>query len=262
MNQTIHDAIVSAVECVIRQGDTDNQVTEWMTVLRKINEDMLLQTSMIQDGMMFDALIRFRVHNSFDQWSKAWRIEQFNLGGRMHVDLKTGRPTFLFNDGPNTRDIGWFCEVLSDNPAFSIGHEEMLVKYDHYKNDLNGNLNGHSRGQVSTGQVSTGQVSTGQVSTVQVSTVTSDFLNSLRGLWPGVDLLFDALSGLTMKTFMEYIAFLIDETNFTTVKRSRAHGSVPQTGWDKYHTTKKTMDRIDWPKLFFNEDPENIDFNE
>ena len=243
MNQTIHDAIVSAVECVIRQGDTTNRVTEWMTVLRKINEDLLLQNSMIQDGMMFDALIRFRVHNSFDQWSKAWRIEQFNLGGRMHVDLKTGRPTFLFNDGPNTRDIGWFCDVLSENPAFSIGHEEMLVKYDHYKNDLNGNLNGHSGVQVST---------------VQVSTVTSDFLNSFRGLWPGVNLLFDALSGLTMKTFMEYIAFLIDETNFTTV----AHGSVPQTGWDKYHTTKKTMGRIDWPKLFFNEDPENIDFNE
>jgi len=232
MNQQVHDAIVFAAEGAIRRSDSDvndHQILEWRTVLRRVHDDMLRQSSGVLAGTMFETLINFRKHSTFDEWASEWRVKQFERSGRMRVDQKTGRPSFLFNDGPNTRDRGWFCGILSENPAFSVCHGEMLLKYEQYKNNLSGDLNLHSG--------------------VEVSTFTSVFLSEF--IFMGMDSIdrlcevlrgSDATNPLTMKTFMEYLIFLIDETDFTT--------PIITTAWGKYETTKRCMVNIDYPTLF------------
>jgi hypothetical protein len=64
-----------------------------------------------------------------------------------------------------------------------------------------------------------------------------------------------------VKTFLEYIAFLIEETNFTMPimrpewRPTRAPNPhhLPPTGLEKYQKTKMCMTDINYPKIFNDE---------
>jgi hypothetical protein len=61
------------------------------------------------------------------------------------------------------------------------------------------------------------------------------------------------LAGLTVKTFLEYIAFLIEETNFTMPIRLPTGHHMPPSGLEKYQKTKMCMTDINYPKIFNDE---------
>jgi len=232
MNKTIHENIVVAVVSAIRQSDAANQCIDWLTVLKKVHGDMLGQSSRVLNGKMFDALINFREYLTFDAWASAWRINQFSGSGRMVKTVPSGSIAFLFNASALNRSVG----ILEENPAFSTCHGAMLLKYEHYKNDLSGDLN------------------LSPIGVQELSEVTSFFLKRFKISMGSCisERLSRELAGLTVKTFLEYLVYLIEETNFTTPVRPPGAGS-PTTGFQKYQTTERLMADIDWPAMFNDE---------
>jgi hypothetical protein len=243
MNKTIHENIMSAAVATIRRSDAANQGTEWITVLRTVHGDMSRQSDQVLGGTMFWALRNFLEHLTFDEWASAWRINQLSGSGCMKVDPTTGKPMFLFDASHATRGFEPFLE----NPAFSASHEAMLLKYKHYKNDLSGDLNFMGSGSHES----------------ELSELTSGFLKSFK-IFMGsyiIERFARELAGLTVKTFLEYIAFLIEETNFTMpimrpewrpMRAPNPHHISP-TGLEKYLTTKRLMSDINYPKMFNDE---------
>ena len=153
----------------------------------------------------------------------------------MKVDPQTGKPMFLFNAPHATSGFKPFLE----NPAFSPSHEALLLKYKHYKNDLSGDLNFVGSGSHES----------------ELSELTSGFLKSFK-IFMGnsiIERFARELAGLTVKTFLEYIAFLIEKTNFTMPIRLPTCHHIPPTGLEKYQTTKKCMTDINYPKMFNDE---------
>jgi len=250
MNKTIHENLVSAAVATIRRADVANQETEWITVLRTVHGDMSRQSDQVLGGTMFWALRNFQEHLTFDVWASAWRINQLSGSGCMKVDPKTGKPMFLFfvaaAEGQHAHATSGF-EPFLENPAFSTSHEVMLLKYKHYKNDLSGDLNFVWSGSHES----------------ELSELTSGFLKSFK-IFMGsyiIERFARELAGLTVKTFLEYIAFLIEETNFTMpimrpewrpMRAPNPHHISP-TGLEKYLTTKRLMSDINYPKMFNDE---------
>jgi hypothetical protein len=235
MNKTIHENLVSAAVATIRRADAANQGTEWMTVLRTVHGDMSRQGDQVLGGTMFWALRNFQEHSRFDLWASAWRINQLSGSGCMKVDPKTGKPMFLFNASHTTSGFKPFLE----NPAFSTSHEAMLLKYEHYKNDLSGDLNLVRSGSHES----------------ELSELTSGFLKSFK-IFMGnyiTERFAQELAGLTVKTFLEYIVFLIEETNFTMPIRLPNPHHIPPSGLEKYQKTKMCMTDINYPKMFNDE---------
>ena len=233
MNNPIHDEIISAAHNVILAGDDDNKIVEWRTILRTVHEDMSRQSFKVLNGTMFEALKDFREYKSFDEWASAWRVKQFLGSGSMMGTSKSAPfPTFLFNASEKIGDVGRFDRILEENPAFSTSHCEMLSKYKQYKRDLSGSINTVSRPLPK------------DVS--ELSELTSCFLQSFKILMGKFIMvrLFDRLAGLTVKTFLEYIAFLIEETNFTTPIGINSKGSTIFEG------QKNTMAHINYPQMF------------
>ena len=250
MNKTIHENLVSAAVATIRRADTANQDTEWITVLRTVHGDMSRQSDQVLGSTMFEALRNFQEHLNYDEWASAWRINQLSGSGCMKVDPKTGKPMFLFfvtaTEGPHAHATSGF-EPFLENRAFSTSHEAMLLKYKHYKNDLLGDLNFVGSGSPAS----------------ELSELTSGFLKSFK-IFMGsyiIERFARELAGLTVKTFLEYIAFLIEETNFTMPimrpewRPTRAPNPhhMPPSGLEKYQTTKKCMTDINYPKIFNDE---------
>ena len=235
MNKTIHENLVSAAVATIRRADAANQGTEWMTVLRTVHGDMSRQGDQVLGGTMFWALRNFQEHSRFDLWASAWRINQLSGSGCMKVDPKTCKPMFLFNASHTTSGFKPFLE----NPAFSTSHEAMLLKYEHYKNDLSGDLNLVRSGSHES----------------ELSELTSGFLKSFK-IFMGhyiTESFARELAGLTVKTFLEYIVFLIEETNFTMPIRLPNPHHIPPTGLEEYQKTRLIMSDINYPKMFNDE---------
>lgn len=242
MTDVIHQDIIGAVQLeLVRCHHGGDQVTDWMKVLRTVHGDLSRQSSRVLNGTMFESLRNFREHKSFDQWASSWRVKQFSDSGRMMVDSTTGLPTFLFNDSPITRDPGWFVGILEDNPAFSTSHDEMLLKYEKYKKNLSGDLDGGSPELEDP---------------TELSESTSCFINNFKLLIGEVydgSVLFENLNGLPLRTFLEYLVFLIEETNYT-VPISLNLESERRSGWEKYNKwTKRFMAEVDWSKTFNDE---------
>jgi len=238
----LHKGIVSAAYNVILNGDCmfTNKSTDWGTILQKLHSEMSGQNHKVLNGTMNDALCKFREHTTFDKWALAWRMKQFVISSRMIISTKPLIMTsFIYtscgeNPGCDEKCVG----ALNDNPAFSTSHADMEILFNDYNNDLSGDLKLPS------------------TSIPELSELTVDMLLSLKIYLNDCirEPMVDQPAGLTVKTFLEYIAFLIDVTDFTTPICPNS------TELKIFESTKRTMENIDYPQLFINEQHERLSF--
>jgi hypothetical protein len=148
----------------------------WERVLRDVREDLSGQRTSVRKQSLTSILQTFRPYEDFDTWAHHWRFNSF---------MKTYDNTGIIN---------------ITLPAFSTTHTDMLKFYEEYNTSLTplpvGGRPKHADRPI--------------------RKTTSDFLLTLKksiaiGAVP------ERVSETSpiLRTFIEYIDFLIDETNFT-----------------------------------------------